>query len=536
LFQRKAVFLLSKEMSAAARTFIATRLASSNLHSIGLRAARRWMSQDAAASNAAHKAKGAKFFIFKPVRFLFKPVRFLVITGAAATAYCWWDHYTHTNRDYLRKQMRKAIQGGLPDDSLPMQRTKSLPVPPLETTIEKSPMIVMGPPGSGKSTLMGDYARKLKKSGVPVVYIRLRGLDTSGMPIWNSRQTPTSSSALQSLPVPKIQFPPIAEFTMASESFFRAIGYPVRPSWWTRLRIKITRLTGRGIDVDLTSPLARSRFTDAVSDLFAVFSQLARERAENDSIPPEHKSPVIFADELYDLLDEKVAGIGGALVFRRFADSLLAAGVDGVRVIVSGTNPELYSCLSGRSNDGAGGLRLNSFYTTDPTPDAVLKGLSEVGYPEAVAKQILEECGTRLRILADFLEVKLDKDGKVCSPFSGKPIDIRVKLKSVADGAARDIIFLFGRTEMSDNHRREQLVTFLDELVASSPGAPPVGDRQLLVTSPSARAVIFRDGCTGACRFQSEAHKLAWKRLRNRYSSRSLKSSLVDFFSAMVRL
>jgi energy-coupling factor transporter ATP-binding protein EcfA2 len=415
----------------------------------------------------------------------------LVGTLVLGGLYLCYDHYTHHNRAHLRRRIRKTLLAGPYDGLLPRPpRISPLPMPPFPIENMNRPVLVLGASGSGKSTQMGDLARTLKKRGVPVVYFRFR----------TSRQVSAHERAahgLESEELPRESGSSVPLLTVAAQRFYLAVGYPERSSFLSRWQMKGFKLSWEGPELNASPDAVANRFTDAITDLFAVCGELYMEREMDPKVPPADCAPVVLSDELHDLLHDRYHNEGGKNVFAHFGNEMTHSCADShmSRVVLAASGAGLLKELEDRS--AAGGDRVVSYTQRDPPESVVRERLAGLGYSQASVDAIVTTCGTRVRLLYPFLESRL--------------ADIHSVLEPLQSAAKEKVAMLMARCP--EKSERKRLVKLLDKL-AESPSSTVLVERfPEAVQAPFPNKVLLRH-VGGEASFQTEAVRQAW--LRNR--------------------
>lgn len=291
-----------------------------------------------------------------------------------AAGYLAYDEVTHS-KAFVRWNMKRVIRSGPPDlllpDAVPAERRFVLREP---RVVNGFPQFILGPSGSGKSSLMADTVRELKKKKVPVVYFSTR----------SSYDQNNEWKALSGIPA----------LEAAARKFCKAVGYPESSSLMSRWRTKEGTVGWPWSVQAVFVPKPEDLFTNAIDELFDVCSELRHETG---------KVPYIVIDEFHDFMSENLQSAGGGNLFKFLADKVITFGTDRGHVqFVAGTSgSEVLSDLEERTK--ATNYRIRAFYTEDPSFEAVRARLQALGYSDGVAKRILASCGTRLRVLKPFL-------------------------------------------------------------------------------------------------------------------------------------
>jgi hypothetical protein len=411
-----------------------------------------------------------------------------VLVGAVALGglFLAYDHYTHHNRTYLRRRIRKVLVEGPRESLLPPPSFNALPLPPFPTLATMNrPLLVLGASGSGKTTMMGELARECKMKGVPVVYFRFR---FRSLREESTRQPLPQEAAASKAPA----------LIVAAQRFYQAVGYPERPSYWSLWLMNGFTLSREGVAISDSPVVVAARFNNAITDLFAVCGELYHERKADQSIPVADCKPVVLSDELQDLLHDRYKSEGGEDVFSHFGNEMTQSCTDDrvSHVVLAASGADLLDRLEDLS--AAGGDRVYPYMQRDPPESVVRERLAAVGYDQGAVDSIVATCGTRVRLLYPFLESRLE------DPSSNLEL-----LRSSAEGRVETLM-----ARCPDKAERDVLVQLLDRLAESS--AEPVGCLPRAVQDPFPNRVLLR-GVNKTAAFQTEAVRQAWKRVRGRY-------------------
>lgn len=298
----------------------------------------------------------------------------------AGTLACDW--VTHENEDFVKWRVARELRKCRPPENaqrLPLPKSR-LPVlqPPL--VLGFLPTQLAGPSGCGKSTLLTELSQQAVLAQCPVVLLRIRGSP-------DLRQAMSASDAEA-----------CARLETTASQLYNQIGYPSRRSL---LHLLVNRASFRssGVEVHLAAAEdTRDRLASALRLLFAVAQRLFHERLA-EGVPPEAAAPVLLFDEVQDLIrDERLAEVGGRLLFHELAVLLVAYCVDRrvVRAAVAGSSALLSVEFD---KTVARGARWSHYELHDPPEEAVRKALLARGYAEEDAQAMLHLCGTRLRLL-----------------------------------------------------------------------------------------------------------------------------------------
>ena len=398
----------------------------------------------------------------------------LLLTTSAlflGAAYLAYDELTHS-KVFVRWRMKRILRAGPPDDALPpsvpKDRRFALAEPML---VAGSPLLVLGPSGSGKSSLMAKMVRDLKAKKVPVAYFSTRtAIDEKP-----NGQALSGGQAL----------------ILAAHKFCEAVGYPERPSLLSQWKVKNATVnvpTGPA-QVSVVYE-AENQFAAAINELFAVSAEL---RAE------EGTAPFILLDELHDLMSERLRKVGGENLFALVANNALAYCLDRgqVEFVAAASGSELATSLAELTK--LRGDRVRLFFTDDPTEEAVAARFKAQGYSDSTAQRIISSCGTRLRVLKPFL-----------TPDSSLTEEkVAVELDDIKAKAASSVKSLLRRAKGAEV--RKDLEAVLNKL--GNDEAVDLEDLPPSLLSPFPNNVLYQ-GKAETVMFQSLPVKKAWKELR----------------------
>ncbi len=388
--------------------------------------------------------------------------------GAAYLAY---DEFIHS-KVFVRWRMKLILRAGPPDAALapavPESRRFALAEPMLVAGL---PLLVLGPSGSGKSSLMAKMARDLKAKKVPVAYFSTR----TAIEEKPNGQELSGGQAL----------------ILVAHKFCEAVGYPERPSLLSQWKVKIATVnvpTGPA-QVSVVYE-AVNQFAAAISELFAVCAEL---RVEEGTVP------FIVLDEFHDLMSERLRKVGGENLFALVANNALAYCLhrEKVELIAAGSGSELATSLGELTK--LRGNRVRIFFTDDPTEEAIAARFKAQGYSDATAQRIISSCGTRLRVLKPFL-----------TPDSSlTEAQVAVELNNIKERAISSVRSLLRRAQVAEVSK--ELVAILDKLgkdeLVVLADLPPV----LLSAFPND---VLYQGDEERVMFQSHPVKNAWRELR----------------------
>jgi hypothetical protein len=387
--------------------------------------------------------------------------------GAAYLAY---DEFTHS-KVFVRWRMKRILRAGPPDSALspvvPESRRFALAEP---TLISGLPLLVLGPSGSGKSSLMATMVRDLKAKKVPVAYFRTRA----------AIEEKTNGQALSGGPA----------LIQAARKFCEAVGYPERPSLLSRWTVKDATVNVPTGPVQVSVVYeAENQFAAAISELFAVCAELRTE---------EGTAPFIILDEFHELMSERLRNVGGENLFALVANNALAYCVDRKQVefVAAASGSELATSLAQLTK--LRGDRVWMFFTDDPTEEAVAARFKAQGYSDTAAQRIISSCGTRLRVLEPFLT----PDNSLTEAEVAKALHV------IQGKATASVWSLRRRAEEAEVSKKVEAVLAKlgkDESVV-------LADLPRVLRSPFPNSVLYQ-GNGERVMFQSLPVKKAWKEL-----------------------
>jgi hypothetical protein len=198
-----------------------------------------------------------------------------------------------------------------------------------------------------------------------------------------------------------------------------------------------------------------TRVINALTMLFEVCCEIYDERIAA-GMSEEEAHPVLLFDDVQDLIqNERLAANGGEEVFLHLSKLLATHVIDKqkVRAAVAGSSTELkHSSL----NKGAKEKWWRYYELPDPDPQTVTAALQKKGFTADDAKQLIETCGTHLRLLEE--------------PFAvGSALYVRKYLKEEQELACADVNWLL--KALPSEADRRAVAAVLDRLAAASPSA-----------------------------------------------------------------
>lgn len=336
--------------------------------------------QESAARNAAIAAKTARS------KFHGQIAMALAVAGMSALIL---DYIIHDYKPFIKWRVRRHLQqqnGYRDGDQQKNTPSKLLPVPSHPFFIHPTTLtMLLAPTGAGKSTLLETTANAAVKEGVPTVLIKFRASPNNDKSVSATAQVDQTSDA-----------DPTARMKLVADTLCEQIGYPSRDSllgWFLRQSWKVRETTFSPV----LAPSVRLR--SAFVTLFDVCDRLYLER-EAQGIPSEKARCIVMLDEVQDLIkDARLAKAGGRDLFHWLAGSMVLYNVDKktVLIVAAGSSAELnieFGKTVARKN------RWTYYKLPDPTPETVTEALLKQGYNKAEIDELLDACGTRLRLLA----------------------------------------------------------------------------------------------------------------------------------------
>jgi hypothetical protein len=422
------------------------------------------------AANRAYKVKAAlEAEAAAEIKWVLRAAVGALLLGAAYLAY---DEFTHS-KVFVRWRMKRVLRAGPPDDALPPAVPDSRRFALAEPTLVSGlPLLVLGPSGSGKSSLMAKMVRDLKAKKVPVAYFSTRSA------IYRERDSKALSGGLA--------------FVLAARKFCEAVGYPERPSHLSQWTVKDTAVdVPTGPAQDSADRDAENQFAAAIGELFEVCAELSAE---------EGTTPFIVLDGFHDLMSERLRNVGGENIFYLLSSNALAYCSDQGRVefVASACGSELPPRLAELIK--LKGNRVEMFFADDPTEEAAMARFKAQGYSDTTAQRIISSCGTRVRVLNRFL-----------TPGSRLVTDAQVaaELDMIQEMATASVRSLLRRAKEAEV--RNALVAVLDKLGKDECVARADLPRELLSPFPSD---VLHQGKAGRVVFQSQPVRQAWMELR----------------------
>ena len=468
---------------------IAAEVASIRVHAdaVAKRAHAEAVAADAAAfavTKRAHAEAGAADAAAFASRFAVLPLIILSTTAVVLAV----DFYTHESPAHIKRRMLRALRACRLPPTVPPMRAAVVPRAQSPLSLGFLPRLLLGPTGCGKSTLLGEVARASVAARVPTVLVRMR------LP---SRRE-SGSSALGAL------LGPADLMDAAAAQVFSQIGFPPRRSLLGGLLSRGIVWRGERTQAELAGPESRGRLMLALTLLFEVCGQLARERVASGMAPLD-AAPVLLFDEVQDLIkDARLQRAGGRLVFDLLGTLLVSYGVDQqvVRAVVAGSSAELYFAFE--ESTPARGARWSYYELEDPDAAGVEGALRARGYSAEEAARMLALCGSRLRLLE--------------GPLARGALELSAAdfLRDSESNGRADFAGVFARLDSAPGDAR-RLAALLDALAAGAGAqeqrALPAALRDIDI------APILYINRERELRFQSQLHRRAWAQVRAKYAA-----------------
>lgn len=297
--------------------------------------------------------------------------------GALVTAALAVDWYLHESPAHLRRRVAAAFRKGPPNSSLSLPESLLLPVPGDKLRLGTLPTMVLGPSGCGKSTALAKLAAEAFRTR-PTLFIGLREP--------SSRKNTESGAAGTR-----------ARFEDVAQQFYSQVNYPGRRALVDRLLPNGVKVKTGTAEASLSLP-TQERLVDALKTVFSVGESLYTERSQAGMAHMVAPPAVVF-HEVQDLIkDERLASSGGRYVFDTLAVLLVRYGVDRkvVRTAVAGSSAMLSVEFE---KTVAHGARWIHHLVPDPEETVMAAALQRCGYTPSEATDMVQLCGSRLRLL-----------------------------------------------------------------------------------------------------------------------------------------
>ena len=401
------------------------------------------------------------------------------------------DLVVHESSEFIEWRVKRTLRAsaavlGAPELETPLPVAQPAPI------LSFLPLMLLGPTGCGKSSLLARIAHEAASKSTPVILVRWR----------------ISGESKSKLDAADASMQPDVTLALVSDAVFQQIGYPTRRAYVVDALKHGVLFMGQMTQVDLTSHDERDRLIHALRVLFLAAAGVQAERIAA-GMPAYDAAPVLLFDEAHDLVkDGRLARAGGGAVFKTLALLLIGYGVDkrAVRAIVAGSSVELDSALE---DVAPYGNRWRHYELGDPAPDVVVAALEARGYAAADARALVAECGTRMRLL----EVPM-----LAGPTRMRAADATA---AAADAGSMALGKLFDKVVAAAD--KATLARVLDAVAAAESASTNAVLPAVAALPASARAsgnafsnVIYED-LRGRVRFQSRPVARAWARERGKW-------------------
>jgi hypothetical protein len=387
------------------------------------------------------------------------------------------DFIYHDSETFIRWNMKRLIRRGdsvnqgqsflSPSILFPREGARSLP------PVGELPVLLYGPSGSGKSTALLEFAKSLKATKSPVVFVNIREVQDNDDKTENSAESKLKNVAIR---------------------ICDRISFPYRRSFLWEVMSSSTFGGERfGIRFNGSSVFHRDyRVADTALDfLFKCLAELATE-VDWMGNPIVNSTPVVIIDEAYDLIKDKgLASAGGKELFKRLGLLLTMYCVDEKKIhaFVASSSYQMVSQFSLLTT--LRGTKSRAYELSDIEPALIIARLQGRGYSEIDATRILDVVGPRLRLLSGPLQLNPRPEVQAWE---------HQQVKTVASDFTSTLISI-------DKEYRSQLIKLLDDLVQNR-SVLYEGDKVNLCNKFDLSRVLYIPGQTIG--FQSRLHKNYW--------------------------
>lgn len=342
--------------------------------------------------------------------------------------------------------------------------------------------LLTGPMGSGKSTMLADLARALAKQGTPTALVKIRLANGRG------RLAITEDSAYEAL------------LNQTAATILAQIGAPPRRAFF-RLMFPSRNVFHLAAALEAYS-YSYADLESVVRGLqlwFETAAEICLER-EARGIPRREAAPVLLFDDLHDLLkDPGFARRGGGEIVNVLAALIVKYGTKKglVRAVTTCSSGQLRLELKKTALLGA---RYRVHVLLDPPEQQVRKALTERGYAASEASQLIELCGTRLRLLW----------GPLARSIRPCAADVNDSLMA---SAHLQFLSLFAELTPSD---AAVVAVLFDQIEAAERGCGSPPSYHALPDAAEAADIsrFLFINADGGLQFQSSVHRLVWREKR----------------------
>ena len=399
--------------------------------------------------------KGAKAKLFT--------IRAAQVLGALSVGFIVWDWIEHESEPYIYYRVRKNLLASVTAPPIFLAPELVLNPGTIDLQLDR-PVLVLGETGSGKTTAVKQLI---------------------------NRGTHQSTSSTTQQKVPALMFNMRAD----RDDLLRLIGYPVRRFFGFEV---LGAMNGSPYDA---RTLDSSRVQHAFSVLFRVCADLTA--AARSGKP----AALLVFDSVEDLVrSDRQRDRGGLLLFRNLARLFILNTNDSpnVYIVVTGSSAFLKLAYS-RTVADPFKFRWKIQEIYKPSSEAVLAALRVAGHNSSAASEIFSVCGTRLRLLAPFLQ-----------PSNASSTHIAGMLQDIddtADCALSSLIIEAAAHNMS----RETVLKALRVLDGPGPAKLRLYDEALLPSemwnAETLSRVLYLDP-SEAFMFQNQPMQRAFRRIK----------------------
>lgn len=294
-------------------------------------------------------------------------------------------------------------------------------------------LVMLGPTGCGKSTMLASMADDLLARRVPTVLIRVRNPPDD--------KTAASSAAYTTEEGQRVATGR-ARMDRTSKYICEQIGYPYRQSLLARMSGAQWSFSIGEIIHGTVPPVLPSatRLQCALQALFDVCSELCKER-EKQGIPVPDALPVIMIDEVQGLVkDLRLAAAGGREIFSLLGGLAVAHCVDRKSTRVALTCSSAYLLREYAEQRLLRDSRVTFVSLGDPSPEAVVTRLEQRGYSAADARAAVAWAGPLQPLLTSARLVSISEWHDAVSAVALRSFD--ALLRRLSTNAAHTALFV----------------------------------------------------------------------------------------------
>jgi hypothetical protein len=286
------------------------------------------------------------------------------------------DWLWHDQEDVIKFNMARKLQSSVRTSNKNMNDKLRLFSGQLPPQLSFVITMLLGPTGSGKSTMLKDLAQEFSSNNIPSFLISMR-MPASKLGTVTMQNTDDETDLMDNI----------------ARQIFAQIGYPQRRSIIRGLMASPFAVYG-GTSVFV--PPSRGRLLQSLNYLFEVCENVAESRVAL-GISQMDAAPVLLFDEVEDLVkNSRLKQAGGDVVLNHLGTLLVRYSVDKkvIRSALAGSSAELAFAFSAPVKSS----RCEYFYLADPTETALEEALVARGYSKADSQAMMQLCGTRLRL------------------------------------------------------------------------------------------------------------------------------------------